>query len=138
MSSSLPEEQKLTKDPEVTPVDIEPSNPSNKQLLQFGDKISDTIQELLDLVVNFWNAYQLPLILVGITLAIAIFLKISLTILNAIDRLPLVQPLLELIGMIYTIWFVWRYLRSGSKRQELGAALKSVQQSILERNNEDS
>ncbi|MGF1489817.1 MAG: CAAD domain-containing protein [Prochloraceae cyanobacterium] len=135
MSSSTPEEQKLDKNPEVTSVDIEPSKSSEKQFLQFGDKISGTIQELLDLVGKFWNAYQLPLLIVGIVVGVAIFLKISLTILDAINHLPLIKPMLELVGMVYTVWFAWRYLRSGSKRQELSEAIQSVRQSLLERNN---
>jgi len=135
MSSSAPEEQKLDKDPQVTPVEVETSEPANKQVLQFGNQISGTIQELLDAVGKFWQAYQLPLLVLGLIVGIAIFLKISLTILDAINHLPLIKPLLELIGMIYTLWFAWRYLRSDTKRQELSSALQSVRKSLLERSN---
>lgn len=135
MSSSNPEEQKLDKNPEVTPADIEHSQSSNQQFLQFGDKMSGTIQELFDAVGKFWYAYQLPLIILGVIITVAIFLKISLTILDAINNLPLIQPLLELAGMIYTVWFAWRYLRNGSTRQELSAAISSARQSLLERDN---
>lgn len=138
MSSSTPEEQDLTKKVEVTPTTIETSTSSEKEFLQAGNKISGTIKELIDVVGKFWVAYKLPLLLVGIVLGVAIFLKLSLALLDAINNLPLIRPTLELIGISYTVWFVWRYLISPSKRQELGEAITSVRQSFVDRNNQQN
>ena len=48
---------------------------------------------------------------------------IGLTILNAvttaINAIPLVPDLLELVGLAYTAWFVWRYLLYEDSRAEL-------------------
>eukprot|EP00884_Botryococcus_braunii_P011794 jgi/Botrbrau1/20615/Bobra.113_1s0041.1 len=40
-------------------------------------------------------------------------------VLDAIDRLPLISNFLELVGLIVTAWFTYRYLIFGPDRQEL-------------------
>lgn len=138
MSSSTPEEKELSKKAEVTPTTIETSTSSNKDFLEAGNKISANIKELIDAIGKFWVAYKLPVLLGGIVLVIAIFLKLSLALLDAINHLPLIRPTLESIGIIYTCWFVWRYLRNSSQREELAEAIASVRQSFSKQNNQQN
>lgn len=48
---------------------------------------------------------------------------VSITVLNAIvtaiDALPLLPDILELVGLAYTAWFVWRYVLFSESRAEL-------------------
>lgn len=48
---------------------------------------------------------------------------VSLTVLRAIvsavDSIPILPGALELIGLSYTVWFVWRYVLFKESRQEL-------------------
>ncbi|KAI8469126.1 MAG: CAAD domains of cyanobacterial aminoacyl-tRNA synthetase-domain-containing protein [Monoraphidium minutum] len=46
-------------------------------------------------------------------------LWLSSTIVSAIDHIPLVPKLMELVGLGYTAWFVYRYLLFQSSREEL-------------------
>jgi len=48
-----------------------------------------------------------------------VLLWFSSTIVSAVNSVPLVPKLLELVGLGYTSWFVYRYLLFKSSRQEL-------------------
>lgn len=128
MSSSFPEKpeptaaQKITVEEKASPsVPQEAPQTSNLQWRQMGEQSSKFIKELTITSIEFFQAYRLPLIVIGAILLLFITLKIALTLINAINTIPLVKPTLELIGIGYTGWFVYRYLISGSKRSELFA-----------------
>merc|ERR1711869_52013 len=44
-------------------------------------------------------------------------LWLSSTIVGAVNNIPLLPKLMELIGLLYTAWFVYRYLLFKSSRQ---------------------
>ena len=46
--------------------------------------------------------------------------------LNAVEKLPLVPALFELIGIGFTAWFVYRYLLFKPDRQELRGVLDDL------------
>lgn len=46
-------------------------------------------------------------------------LRLLLGALDAFDDIPLVTPILKLIGFVYVVQFTWRYLVRERKRQEL-------------------
>ncbi len=85
-----------------------------------------TLFELPELVGDFIQQYQKPFI--GAVLFFVAFLTIrSLTAaLNAINELPLLPTIFELIGMGYTVWFGYRYLLKASQRQELRKILQEL------------
>lgn len=57
-------------------------------------------------------------------------LWLSSTILGAINSVPLVPKLLELIGIGYAGWFVYRYLLFKSSRKQLAADLEELKLKI--------
>ncbi len=57
--------------------------------------------------------------------------RVILAVLDAINDIPLAQPVLELVGISYTTWFIFRYLLKDSTRQELVAEIDSVRKQIL-------
>ncbi|MBW4549936.1 MAG: CAAD domain-containing protein [Aphanocapsa sp. GSE-SYN-MK-11-07L] len=50
---------------------------------------------------------------------------------DALDDIPLVSTLLELIGFVYTLRFVWRYLIRESDRQELNQRLNQFKSEVF-------
>jgi hypothetical protein len=58
-------------------------------------------------------------------------IKLTLALVDAINDIPLVALTLELIGLGYTSWFVYRYLLSAASRQELSEKVKTIKAQIL-------
>lgn len=57
--------------------------------------------------------------------------KVLFAGLDAIDDIPLVTPILKLIGLVYVLRFVWRYLIREQNRQELMQALNRAKTELL-------
>ncbi len=55
----------------------------------------------------------------GLLLLSIISVKIVVAVLGAIDDIPLLAPLMEMVGLGDSDWFVWRYLWKASNRKEL-------------------
>jgi hypothetical protein len=53
-------------------------------------------------------------------------LWLSSTIVGAINSVPVIPKLMELIGLGYTGWFVYRYLLFKSNRKELVADIEEL------------
>jgi CAAD domains of cyanobacterial aminoacyl-tRNA synthetase len=51
--------------------------------------------------------------------------------LSALNEIPLVEPLLELVGLGYTAWFVVRFMLKSEKRQEFYAKFADTKESVL-------
>ncbi|XP_020595056.1 protein CURVATURE THYLAKOID 1A, chloroplastic, partial [Phalaenopsis equestris] len=57
-------------------------------------------------------------------------LWLSSIIISAINSVPLLPKLMELIGLGYTGWFVYRYLLFKSSRKELAEDIESLKKKI--------
>ncbi|PXF46006.1 Protein CURVATURE THYLAKOID 1A, chloroplastic [Gracilariopsis chorda] len=51
--------------------------------------------------------------------AALIALTVLRAVVSAVDSIPLLPGLLELVGLSYTVWFFWRYVIFKESRQEL-------------------
>ncbi|KAL3527514.1 hypothetical protein ACH5RR_012170 [Cinchona calisaya] len=96
-------------------------SPEENQLLQFE------FLEKLDIKFDSDDTYSI-LLLGGGTLA-ALYLVTA--IVRAIDSIPLVPKLLELVGLTYTLWFSTRYLLFEKNREELAAKIEDIKQQII-------
>jgi len=110
---------------------LPPASKPENQWQQITDKISQFLDQFPEYSTKFWEAYKLPLISLGVVLAAIVTLKIVLTLLDAINDIPLLEPTLELIGISYSAWFVFRYLLQASTRQELATEIDSLRAQIL-------
>ncbi|XP_019185639.1 PREDICTED: protein CURVATURE THYLAKOID 1A, chloroplastic-like isoform X2 [Ipomoea nil] len=52
-------------------------------------------------------------------------------LIGAIDSIPLLPKLLELVGLAYTVWFTIRYLLFKKSREEIAAKIKDIKQEVL-------
>lgn len=57
--------------------------------------------------------------------------KILFASLDAIDDVPLMSPLLKLVGLVYVVRFVWRYLVRATDRQQLSQKFDQIKTEFL-------
>jgi hypothetical protein len=103
------------------------STGSNSQWEQIGKTVSDFLEQLPEYVGSFFKTYRRPILTIALIFGALITFKLVLALLDAINDIPLVNPVLELVGIGYTTWFVFRYLLKTSTRQELAAQIRSIQ-----------
>ncbi|NEP01837.1 MAG: hypothetical protein F6K58_24905 [Symploca sp. SIO2E9] len=97
-----------------------PTNASTEQQWQeWVQPVVDFLSQLPEYTSGFVQRYQQPLIVLALLLSGVVTLKITLAVLDAINGIPLLAPIFELVGIGYTGWFVWRYLLKVETRQEL-------------------
>ena len=130
-----PTPQPVMETPKVTPpvevqlpkvevkVTTEPVEPdltaTQSQFQQIGNQIAELLDRLPDSVGNFYRDYQRPLTVVGGIIAIIIGLKVLSGLLDTFNEIPFFEPFFQLIGIIYSGWFIYRYLLNAGTRQEL-------------------
>jgi hypothetical protein len=97
---------------------------------RFSKQVSNFLAQLPEYIGSFFNEYRLLVISFALLVTVIIILRLVLAIINAINGIPLLNLLLELVGMGYAIWFTFRYLIKASTRQELAAELNSIRKQI--------
>ncbi|MBH8566490.1 CAAD domain-containing protein [Nostoc sp. CENA67] len=110
---------------------LPPVNEPEAQWQRVARKTSEFLEQLPEYIGNFFDNYKQALTNVVLILAAIVTGKIVLTILDAINDIPLLEPIFELIGIIYATWFVFRYLIKYSTRQELAKEIQSLKQQIV-------
>ncbi len=75
--------------------------------------------------------YRKPALMLGAIFALIVAAKVVLALVDVVDNLLLVAPLLELVGMGYAAWFIYRYLRRADTRRELGDRLNHWVQEVV-------
>jgi hypothetical protein len=103
----------------------------NEIMEQWVQPVMDVLGKIPDYVGQFFADYRQPLITVLLFVLGIITVKITLAVLDAVDDVPLLAPLLELVGMGYTAWFVWRYLWKSETRRELLAEFEAIKTQIF-------
>jgi len=110
---------------------IQPAPQSQEQLLKYGEQVSSFLATLPDYLGSFFNTYKQPLITIGLIAAAIVTVKIVLAVLDALNDIPLVAPTFELIGIGYSVWFVYRYLLKASTREELAHEVTALKSQIV-------
>lgn len=126
-------------DPAVLPVADEPlllppgetTSDVNQQLNQVGERVSKFLTGLPEYLSEFFGEYRRPLITLGLLFGGILAVKMTLALLDAVDDIPLLAPILQLVGLGYSAWFVYRYLLKASTRQELGQELGDLKDQIV-------
>lgn len=119
--------------PETVVVEVPDANKATKQAQQIKEQVIAILSDLPDYIGNFYQQYKRPLTALGLLLAVVVALKVFLGIVDALNDIPLLQPTFELVGIGYSVWFVYRYLLKSSNRQELLQSLQGLKEQILGR-----
>jgi hypothetical protein len=105
---------------------------------QYFDQVLEVIAKLPDILGEFFASYQKPLVTTGAILASGITLYVALAVLDAINDIPLLAPMFELIGLAYSFWFVNRYLLRAANRQELSDEVQSLKSQVFGSNSSNT
>ncbi|MGK7961878.1 CAAD domain-containing protein [Crocosphaera sp.] len=95
------------------------------------EPVVDILAKVPEYVSQFFSEYQKPLTTVGLLLLAIVSVKIIVAVLGAIDDIPLLAPLLEMVGLGYSAWFVWRYLWKASNRKELLTEFDAIKNQVF-------
>lgn len=136
-STELPTVEVKVQQPEPSPTEV-PKETSTEQWRQVVGKISNFIDSPPSYLTNLFEKYKQPLTSVGLILLVFVSIKLLSGLLDAIDDIPLVGSTVELIGLGYTAWFIYRYLLAAKNRQELSELIKSVREYVLGKGNSES
>jgi hypothetical protein len=104
-----------------------------EQVKRVTAQVVDSLGELPKYFGEFFNEYRRPLLALGLIFGAFISVKLTLAILDAINDVPVLAPLFELIGLIYSGWFIYRYLLKASNRSELASEMNALKDQILGR-----
>jgi hypothetical protein len=104
---------------------------ATRQVKQVWEKVSGLLGDLPEYVSEFFKQYRRPIVTVGLIIAAIIAVKLVLALLSAINDFPLLAPTFELIGLIYSGWFLYRYLLKASNRQELLSDIAAIRDQVL-------
>ncbi len=96
----------------------------SKQILAFFGQLPEYLS-------SFFKDYSQALITLSLIFAAIVTVKVTLGVLNAINDLPLLPPIFELIGIAYTTWFTFRYLIKAANRQELAQQFQFFKKEIV-------
>lgn len=110
---------------------VSPVPESQEQWQDIVDKISAFLADLPAYLSDFFGEYKRPIITIGIITGAIVSVRLLLAILGAINDIPLLSPLFELIGLGYSAWFIYRYLLQASTRQELSKDFNSLKEQVL-------
>ncbi|XVF80167.1 hypothetical protein PTKIN_Ptkin15bG0049400 [Pterospermum kingtungense] len=95
---------------------------SEETSIDAGDLFTD-LKEKWDKVEN-----KSTVLLYGGGAIVAVWL--SSILVSAINSVPLLPKIMELVGLGYTGWFVYRYLLFKSRRQELATDIEELKKKI--------
>ncbi len=113
----------------TTKVTVTEEPPSQAQ--QIKEQVISILSELPAYIGAFYEQYKSPLTVVGLIFASIISLKVLLGVVDELNDIPLLAPTFELIGIGYTIWFVYRYLLRSSNRQQLGQEIQAIKEQVF-------
>lgn len=109
----------------------EPTSEVTQQINQVGERVSKFLAGLPEYLSEFFGEYRRPLITLGLIFGGILAVKMTFALLDAVDDIPLLAPMLELVGFGYSIWFVYRYMLKASTREELSQGLGELKDQIV-------
>ncbi len=107
------------------------SSPADNQVQEWIELGTDFLTKIFDYILEFVNEYQKLLVNLLLFFLAIVAVKLILAILAAINDIPLLAPMFEIVGLGYTGWFVYRYLLTKSSRQELVQEFESLKSQVL-------
>jgi HAD superfamily hydrolase (TIGR01509 family) len=99
----------------------------------FQGKATTWLDQATTNMATFFRHNGSLLSAIGWSLLAVLGIRMLFALLHVLDNIPLITPLLELIGFAYVIWFVRRYLLRVQDRQELVQTLNRYKTDILGR-----
>jgi CAAD domains of cyanobacterial aminoacyl-tRNA synthetase len=92
---------------------------TSEQVKSVVDRVYQILAGLPEYVTSAFGEYRKPLVTLGLIFGSIVSVKLTLALLEAVNDIPLLAPVFELIGLGYSVWFVYRYLLKAANREEL-------------------
>ncbi|KAM7480467.1 hypothetical protein LguiA_028680 [Lonicera macranthoides] len=84
-----------------------------------GESSDSSSLSIVKSVQNVWDKPEDRVALIGLGFASIVALWASSNLITAIDKLPLIPSVLEFVGILFSSWFIYRYLLFKPDRDEL-------------------
>jgi hypothetical protein len=107
------------------------SEETAEQLKAYVSKVLDALGNLDHILGDFFSQYRSQITVAGIAFGSFVGVKLTLALLSALNEIPLVQPTLELVGLGYMTWFVYRFILKAENRHELSEKYDGLKGQIL-------
>ncbi len=111
--------------------------PPSEDWLRDQARISAFFSAPIDYTSEFLQPYKPILMTIGWVLLAVTGTWLVISILGAVlaiaTSIPILSSLFELIGVIYTGWFIYRYLVTASQRQELFQKIEAFKHEFIGR-----
>jgi hypothetical protein len=107
------------------------SSPADNQVQEWIEIGTDFLSKIYDYIGEFISDNQKLLVNLLLAFSAIIAVKLILAILSAINDIPLLSPMFELVGLGYTGWFVYRYMLTKSSRQELVQEFEALKSQVV-------
>ena len=111
---------------------------SMSQFQEIIEPVFDFLGKVPDELSSFFADYKKPLITLLIFASGIASVYIVLSVINAINDIPLLSPVLQLVGLGYSIWFVYRYLLRASTRSELMQEFEVLKKQVVGKQTKES
>lgn len=110
---------------------VPPDEETSDQFQDIKDQILEVISELPAILAGFFAQYQKPIVTLGLIVGAIITVKVMLAVIESLNDIPLLAPTFELIGIVYSAWFIYRYLLRASDRQQLWTEVQVWKEQLL-------
>jgi hypothetical protein len=107
------------------------SDESTAELKTMLSKGVEVVSNLDTILGDFFSEYRQLIVSLGLVFGAIVSVKLTLALLSALNEIPLVEPILELVGLGYSVWFVTRFLLKSEKRQELYSKFTDTKDQVL-------
>ena len=112
---------------------LPPAKEPETQWQQIGVKVANFLAQLPEYLGDFFEKNKQAIINVSLIVAILVGIRVLFAVFDAINDIPLLSSLFELVGIGYATRFAFRYLIKASTRQELGEKVQAFQKELIGR-----
>jgi valyl-tRNA synthetase len=89
------------------------------------------IGEIMQLVGDFFATYQRPLLVLAALGTFVLIMEILRAILETVDAVPLLPSILEVVGLVYSIWYTKTHLWRSGDRAKVWQQIQTLKQEII-------
>ncbi|MEG4285458.1 isoleucine--tRNA ligase [Microcoleus sp. A006_D1] len=95
------------------------AEPSASEWQELLDESAQFLTDLPEYMGNFFTEYQKAIVTLGLLGSVLLTGRITIAVLDTINQVPMLGELFEVIGFLFTLWFVFRNLLFAENRQEI-------------------
>ena len=112
----------------LAPLESDEGTAELKAMLSKGVEVMSNLDKILG---DFFSEYRQLIVSLGLVFGAIVSVKLTLALLSALNEIPLIEPILELVGLGYSVWFVTRFMLKSEKRQEFYAKFTDTKDQVL-------